>query len=644
MTLETLQKLTEPVVPMIDHPALMPFIQQFHALQNPVKPLPEESPMAMQQTILPSLNHSVPSEPFCAFSTSQEPLQADAPLSSNQNASLADDDDDEFSDFLSPPSLPTNNNTLVSAANFSSNVIQSSQFSEKPDKSTEIAALKPLGPSFDVSVSSLVPNNVATTASPSLSFDCSQEDDFDDFQSATSDPSALLSSGGCSPPVVPELRPPSSKKDGMFCGSLNAPSFGGTEATGITSTKSHSSLQTLTPTCVSDTLDKYAALRVVDFSQLSAEEPKNLLPTSFKENISSNLSTGGQNINEDDDEFGDFTGAEIAAAPETSQNIISANSFGAFLSNDQIVTNSKVEKLPDLAPQLASSSDFSFNADFSSITPSQTCGKTDVILCDEVTQPMAAPSFPDLGSLTITENSSFASESKFNFPPFASAENFSDFQTALQGFPEQSPFTISESDTFVPSAQPTVTTAPMGKSLLGTDFLRNDKHACQKEMANTPASFENISPQAMVWMNDPPPLPEEEEEDFGDFLGPSVPNTHHNPQNEPITALREDLPTGELNIPSDADAPSLPAEKTEKNVASFSGPPLGHDKYSSIRADDAFSAESAEVCWAKCLKGASSLLTKCVGALEEITSEEQIDCEKIFSTSSMEDFITGENN
>lgn len=341
---DVLEKLEEPVMPIIDHPALMPLIQQFQQLQ-----------LQKQSDKIPDVPQQFPSQQFGNHSnTSTQNLQSqqqppsmhwtsngqNAPEMSTSHSTEADD----FDDFVAAPMPASINSALPSQAEFSQfqNI---HNLSQQPIASSQQPTIPPMSHKSAPHIESAAPQTKSNSPtidrlmnlpkvgcsphnSPALSCDNSADDDFDDFQSATSETPGMISSDG-SPrsahhPLGEDPKLPSNLTKEKQASNRNTDfswkAFGDTTSdaksnvapvTNQPQLNSKASedqgLQLLKPNKVPDSNDKYAALRVM-------------------ENIDSDLQNDFNSaLPETDDSFGDFCSA---SKTENQKN----NTFGDFSS------------------------------------------------------------------------------------------------------------------------------------------------------------------------------------------------------------------------------------------------------------------------------------------------------------------------
>lgn len=188
MSGEVLQGLPDPVVPLLDHPALLPHIQLFQQLQAQQHQLQQEQKQQFHQHVITQSQIQQPKP--------QQRSVINPPQTHrfNNNASIngtSVDDDEEFDDFVGA-SVPSCNNNIDTP--FVSSLPQPALLPTPSVPTTSSASV--LLPT-DIKRMNLPQVGKSPDVSPSLSFDAnSLDDEFDDFQSATSDPCGLLSGDG----------------------------------------------------------------------------------------------------------------------------------------------------------------------------------------------------------------------------------------------------------------------------------------------------------------------------------------------------------------------------------------------------------------------------------------------------------------
>ncbi|XP_042870787.1 synergin gamma-like isoform X3 [Penaeus japonicus] len=166
---EILSSTQEPVLPIIDHPALLPLVQDY--VQQRQQQLHQQQQQQMQQ------------QQQQDGSQKQSTASVTTPVGVQPN--IANNvDDDEFDDFVGPP--PTSVPTQVAPMN----PPQSAGVGHPPPQTNvappATANQKPVMPAVDkIKRMNLPELGSSPEQSPSVSFDHSHDDDFDDFQSAT---------------------------------------------------------------------------------------------------------------------------------------------------------------------------------------------------------------------------------------------------------------------------------------------------------------------------------------------------------------------------------------------------------------------------------------------------------------------------
>ncbi|XP_018027238.1 uncharacterized protein LOC108682559 [Hyalella azteca] len=402
---EVLEKLQEPVVPVLDHPALIPFIQQFQQLklqqqkiQQDLKQLQEQQQQpfifqdpskiyhknTLHSTAMQSVNWLAPEGTACT-----------AVASSNAN------DVDDFDDFVGAP--PLNKSAIIAtgikpmagvqqSGSFLPQVTQpqhtvitqasnffSPQISQAQRYSTTLAMNSyvqgPLLPSVTVQTKSFplgvdkcmnLPHvGCSPKNSPSQSYDNSAEDDFDDFQSATSETPGMLSSDGSPRSIHQTLNVPvtipstSNTKCELEYGNAT---FTGAEkqTSSLTDQFANFSIFNATQSCKKDSIntssqllkpdkltsnsteDRYAALRIMDFEDDTSINNQSASSSNVLKNSIADDSFGefcSANKSFTDDNFGDFTCVTLPAPTNTVCTF--APNFDAGFSNMTLPTSAQ---------------------------------------------------------------------------------------------------------------------------------------------------------------------------------------------------------------------------------------------------------------------------------------------------------------
>ncbi|XP_068249106.1 synergin gamma-like [Palaemon carinicauda] len=326
---DVLSTTTEPVLPIIDHPALLPLVQDY--VQHRQQMQQQHQQLHQQQ----SQDHTAEA------GSGTEQLQE------------VNNDDDEFEDFVSGPtvSAPSGLNsfeknvfeTAPGSVTSHANVMASAQsLTVTPTLPTPQLGSKPIPPPIEKMKKMNLPEvGFSPELSPSTSFDHALDDDFDDFQSA------VMTNVGSSSSVVPQTSRFSSTT------TMEAPSSNILPQDNLSSNLNNSQ-------------DKYAVFRELE---LSGEDAGTGNTNSLPHDIGSN-----------DDSFGDFCSSEPASLTMASSTFppLMTSAAGSGTSNTTPVSF-EVFSTPPEVPE--SSVDAQFEADFgvfNSAPSQQQCNYADI--------------------------------------------------------------------------------------------------------------------------------------------------------------------------------------------------------------------------------------------------------------------------
>ncbi|XP_064078793.1 synergin gamma-like isoform X1 [Macrobrachium nipponense] len=323
---DVLSLTAEPVLPVIDHPALLPLVQDYIQHRQQIQQ------QQQQQHQQPQPQQPLPQLPG---SSEKENLQE-----------VNKEDDDEFEDFVSGPTPingPGDFNSLAGSVNNQVNVISSQSLAATTALTTPQLGNKPIPPPIEKMKKMNLPEvGFSPELSPSTSFDHALDDDFDDFQSA-----AMTNVSGSSSSVAPQTN----------------------QVLSSTSTEASSSCNALSQDSFSNLnncQDRYAVFRELELGgEDSAAGNTNSLPHDMGSN---------------DDSFGDFCSSEPASLTLASSTFppLMTNTAGSGTSNTTPVSF-EVFSTPPEVPE--SSVDAQFEADFgvfNSAPSQQPCNYADI--------------------------------------------------------------------------------------------------------------------------------------------------------------------------------------------------------------------------------------------------------------------------
>ncbi|XP_027236056.2 synergin gamma isoform X1 [Penaeus vannamei] len=315
---EILSSTQEPVLPIIDHPALLPLVQDYVQQR--------------QQQLLQQQQHQMQQQ---QQEGSQKQSNVTAPVGAQPN-SANNVDDDEFDDFVGPPPAavpsqvtPMNPPQGAGLPPMQASVALPTGAAGPPPVTNH----KPLLPAVDkIKRMNLPELGSSPEQSPSVSFDHSHDDDFDDFQSATVMSTPLSSMTSVPAPQTLSTAPPVSSN--------------------------FSSPPLLQPEKSGGSGDKYAVFRELEapaqedsMGSLHHQQPSNVEEPNFG-----------------DESFGDFCSSEPASLTTSVFPPIapSGGSGGPATNNTTPVSFEVFSTPPEMIPETSTgtTADNHFEADF----------------------------------------------------------------------------------------------------------------------------------------------------------------------------------------------------------------------------------------------------------------------------------------
>ncbi|XP_069956355.1 synergin gamma isoform X2 [Cherax quadricarinatus] len=321
---EVVSTLKEPILPIIDHPALLPLVQDYIKQKQ-------------QQ-------HSHAENNKENATSGVSPL-----LETQQVPSLSKDDDDDFDDFVSGPSQDAA--AVVTLPQCTASVTPMPNTTGQNNTQAKLATpivvpsvpggASQLGQRLSIpSVEKIKRMNLPKVGfspelSPSTSFDHTCDDEFDDFQSA-----ALTSVASSTTNVVPSFTHVAHTGQSIFSithghGSQHSAPAPSIESSTVTPTL-------LQPEKTGQSEDKYAVFRELE---APAEEGLHILPS---------MSHGAGTAEPLDESFGDFCSSEpvsltVSSFPpastltNTGTNNTSPDSFEVYSTPPEMITENNVE-------------------------------------------------------------------------------------------------------------------------------------------------------------------------------------------------------------------------------------------------------------------------------------------------------------